>query len=131
MQGHLAQPSPASELINRVVAPFVKAAPDPAQESILAAIDGSLSGAMRTILHHPDFQSVEATWRSLDLLSRRVETSASMEIVLYDVSAEEWRPTSPRRMILPKAASSACWAEEPRLDETQGAFERRLWPLHP
>ncbi|WP_394708687.1 type VI secretion system contractile sheath domain-containing protein [uncultured Cohaesibacter sp.] len=120
MQGHLAQPSPASELINRVVAPFVKAAPDPAQESILAALDESLSGAMRTILHHPDFQSVESTWRSLDLLSRRVETSASMEIVLYDVSAEEWAADLAAQDDLAESGLFRMLAEEPRLDETQG-----------
>ncbi|MEM1383689.1 MAG: type VI secretion system contractile sheath large subunit [Pseudomonadota bacterium] len=83
-------PSAADALMQRVVGPHVVAAPDPRQESMIAAVDEALSSAMRAILHHPDFQTVEALWRSLDLLARRVETDAKLRIVLYDVSAEEW-----------------------------------------
>nr|WP_275041517.1 type VI secretion system contractile sheath large subunit [Tateyamaria sp. ANG-S1] len=53
------------------------------------AVDAALSSAMRLILHHPDFQAIEAQWRSLDMLARRIETDSTLEIVLYDVSAEE------------------------------------------
>ena len=44
---------------------------------------------MRRVLHHPDFQTAEAIWRGVEFLVRRIETGAQMEIVLYDVSAEE------------------------------------------
>ncbi|SFO84733.1 type VI secretion protein, EvpB/VC_A0108 family/type VI secretion protein, VC_A0107 family [Cohaesibacter marisflavi] len=112
--------TPAEDLINRVVAPYVKAAADPDQQSYLAAIDNALSGVMRAILHHPDFQAVESTWRSLDLLARRVETDASLEIVLYDVSAEEWAADLSAQDELSESGLFRMLAEEPRLDEAQG-----------
>ncbi|MEM6421373.1 MAG: type VI secretion system contractile sheath large subunit, partial [Pseudomonadota bacterium] len=120
MQNELATPCPADELIKRVVGPYVQAAPDPAQASMLAAIDHALSGAMRAILHHPDFQTVEATWRSLELLARRVETGAGLEIVLYDVSAEEWAADLSAQEDLAESGLFQMLAEEPRLDAQQG-----------
>lgn len=118
----LAPPSLASELIARIVGPHVHAAPNPAQDGMLAAIDESLSGAMRAILHHPDFQAVEATWRSLKLLARRVETGANLELVLYDVSAEEWAADLSAQDELSESGLFRMLAEEPRLDDRQGAL---------
>jgi len=83
------EPAPAADLIARIVAPHVVAAPDPQAPALQAAVDAALSDAMRLVLHHPDFQAVEAQWRSLDLLARRIETDETLEITLYDVSAEE------------------------------------------
>ncbi|WP_343035133.1 type VI secretion system contractile sheath domain-containing protein [Parasulfitobacter algicola] len=120
MQGQLAKPSPASELIGRIVGPYVQAAPDPAQDSMLTAIDAALSGAMRAILHHPDFQTFESTWRSLELLARRVNTGADLEIVLYDVSAEEWAADLSAQDDLAESGLFQMLAEEPRLDDAQG-----------
>jgi type VI secretion system ImpB/VipA family protein len=119
-QARLVKPSPASVLIARIVGPYVHVASDPAQDKMLAAIDEALSGAMRTILHHPDFQAVEATWRSLELLARRVETGAGLEIVLYDVSAEEWAADLSAQDDLAESGLFRMLAEEPRLDERQG-----------
>lgn len=126
MQGQLTNPSPVSELIGRVVGPYIQAAPDPAQDSMLAAIDDALSGAMRAILHHPDFQTVEATWRSLELLARRIETGAGLEIVLYDVSAEEWASDLSAHDDLAESGLFQMLAEEPRLDEAQGPLSAVL-----
>ncbi|MDX8346879.1 type VI secretion system contractile sheath large subunit [Cognatiyoonia sp. IB215446] len=118
----LAKASPASDLIERIVGPYVQAAPDPAQGSMLAAIDEAISGAMRAILHHPDFQAIEATWRSLDLLARRINTGPDIEIVLYDVSAEEWALDLSAQDDLAESGLFQMLAEEPRLDEAQGAL---------
>ena len=120
MQGQLVQPSETDDLIQRIVGPYVQAAPDPEQESMLAAVDEALSGAMRAVLHHPDFQAVESVWRSLDLLARRIETGAGMEIVLYDVSAEEWAADLSAQEDLAESGLFQMLAEEPRLDEAQG-----------
>ena len=87
--GRLATATPADDLIARVVGPHVVAAADPGAAAMQAAVDEALSSAMRLILHHPDFQAIESQWRSLDLLARRVETGDDLEIVLFDVSAEE------------------------------------------
>lgn len=87
--GALRQASPVDDLIARIVGPHVVKAPDTGTEAMKSAVDEALSSAMRLVLHHPDFQAIEAQWRALDLMARRIETDASLEIVLYDISAEE------------------------------------------
>ena len=81
--------SPADELLSRIVGPYIQALPDPNAAAMQEAVEESLAGAMRLVLHHPEFQSVEAQWRMLDLITRSVETDAKLDIVLYDISAEE------------------------------------------
>ncbi|MBC7479911.1 MAG: type VI secretion system contractile sheath large subunit, partial [Pseudorhodobacter sp.] len=81
--------SPTDELMSRIVGPYIQALPDPNAAAMQEAVEESLAGAMRLVLHHPEFQSVEAQWRMLDLITRSVETDAKLDIVLYDISAEE------------------------------------------
>jgi pilus assembly protein FimV len=85
----LAQASPIDDLLARVVGPYIQSVPDADAVAMQGAVDEALSAAMRLILHHPEFQSVEAQWRSLDLIARSVETDDTLDVVLYDVSAEE------------------------------------------
>ena len=84
-----AKASPAEDLMQRVVGPYVQALPDPNAAAMQEAVEESLAAAMRLVLHHPEFQSVEAQWRMLDLITRSVETDQKLDIVLYDISAEE------------------------------------------
>lgn len=89
-KGHVkAKASAAEELLQRLVGPFVQALPDPNASAMQEAVEESLAEAMRLVLHHPEFQSVEAQWRMLDLITRSVETDQKLDIVLYDISAEE------------------------------------------
>ncbi|MGB8622539.1 MAG: type VI secretion system contractile sheath large subunit [Paracoccaceae bacterium] len=82
----LGQASPVDDLVARVVGPHVVSLPDSAA---MAAVDDALSAAMRLVLHNPEFQLIEAQWRTLDFLARRIETDDNLELVLYDISAEE------------------------------------------
>jgi pilus assembly protein FimV len=84
-----AEASPADLLIAQVVGPHIHALPDPDIPAMQAAIDDALSDAMRLILHHPEFQSVEAQWRMLDLIARTIESDDDFDVILYDISAEE------------------------------------------
>jgi pilus assembly protein FimV len=84
-----AMASPAEDLMQRVVGPFIQALPDPNAAAMKEAVEDSLAEAMRMVLHHPEFQSVEAQWRMLDLITRSIETDQKLDIVLYDISAEE------------------------------------------
>jgi pilus assembly protein FimV len=84
-----AEASPADDLLQRIVGPYIQALPDPNAAAMQEAVEESLAGAMRLVLHHPEFQSVEAQWRMLDLITRSVETDSKLDIVLYDISAEE------------------------------------------
>uniref|UniRef100_UPI00356577F1 type VI secretion system contractile sheath domain-containing protein n=1 Tax=Sulfitobacter sp. TaxID=1903071 RepID=UPI00356577F1 len=87
--GSLTPSGPADDLIAQVVGPHIVKAPDAGAAEMTKAVDEALSSAMRLVLHHPDFQAIEAQWRSLDMLARRIETDSTLEIILYDVSAEE------------------------------------------
>ena len=84
-----AEASSADDLIARIVGPYIVAVPDADATAMQDAVDEALSGAMRLVLHHPEFQSVEAQWRMLDLITRSVETDAKLDLILYDISAEE------------------------------------------
>ncbi|MDF1718412.1 MAG: type VI secretion system contractile sheath large subunit, partial [Antarcticimicrobium sp.] len=81
--------SPAGDLIARIVGPHIRALPDPDATAMTAAVDAALSDAMRMLLHHPEFQSIEAQWRSLDLIARSIEDDDKLDVMLYDISAEE------------------------------------------
>lgn len=81
--------SQSEDLIARVVGPYVVQAPDAGIDAMQTAVDEALGGAMRLILHHPDFQALEAQWRSLDFLARNIETDEEVELVVFDISAGE------------------------------------------
>lgn len=85
----LGEVSPVEEMLARIVGPHIRALPDPNLPALQAAVDEALSDAMRLVLHHPEFQSIEAQWRSLDLIARSVEVGDDLEVILYDISAEE------------------------------------------
>lgn len=114
------EPSEVEELIKRVVAPYVSASPDPAQEALIAAVDTSLAAMMRSILHHPEFQALESLWRGIDLLVRRLETSAALQVVLHDLSAEELAADLSRSDDLEETALYQLLVEQPANDASAG-----------
>jgi len=77
------------EFARRVSESTAIAAADPRQPEVVAMIDRAISGQMRALLHVPDFQALEAAWRALFLMVRRVETSSLLKLYLIDVSREE------------------------------------------
>ncbi len=79
----------ADRLIEEVVGPYVIPAPDPRQDDLIAAVDRATGAQLAALLHDPAFQALEAAWRGLDLLVRRVETDARLKIFLVDVTTEE------------------------------------------
>jgi type VI secretion system ImpB/VipA family protein len=112
--------APASELIRRLVGPYVVPERDPRQEALVACVDGALSETMRRVLHHPDFQTAESLWRGVDFLVRRIETGARLQIVLYDVSAEELAADLAASDSLEKSGLYGMLVEQPALDAHQG-----------
>jgi type VI secretion system protein ImpC len=75
--------------IRSVVDPYTLAAPDPRQGQLEAAVDEAVAGMMRGLLHHPAFQEVEATWRGLDLVVRRLETDRTLKVHILDLTRAE------------------------------------------
>ncbi len=55
----------------------------------IAQIDHLLSIQLNEILHHPQFQKLEASWRGLKYLIGQSETSSSLKIRVMNVSKKE------------------------------------------
>jgi type VI secretion system protein ImpC len=106
--------------IKQVVAPYILPGKDPAQDQLVAAVDAGLSDAMRSVLHQADFQASEALWRSVDLLTRRLETGPDLQIVLYDISAEEFAADLNAVDALDQTGLYSLLVEQPPLDAQQG-----------
>ena len=78
-------------LIKDIVKPYLVPKADPRQQDMLKAVDEATSDLMRKIMHHSDFQQLEASWRALYLLVRRIETNVKLKLFLIDISQEEVR----------------------------------------
>jgi type VI secretion system protein ImpC len=55
----------------------------------MAAIDAAMSKQLAAILHHPDLQRLEGTWRGLNHLVMNSETSARLKIKVLNGSRKE------------------------------------------
>jgi type VI secretion system protein ImpC len=55
----------------------------------IKAIDKKLSEQLAAIMHHPDFQKLEGTWRGLNYLVMNSETSAMLKIKVFNVPKKE------------------------------------------
>jgi type VI secretion system protein ImpC len=77
------------QLIRRLVRPHLEPRGDPRQAEVLASIDAAVAAGMRLVLHHPAFQEVEALWRALQLLVRRVDTGPLLHVDIVDVTRSE------------------------------------------
>ena len=82
-------PDEIREFARRAAEPHLVATADPRQGEILAVIDRALSGQMRALLHNPDFQALEAAWRAVFLLVRRLETDSQLKLFVIDISKKE------------------------------------------
>ena len=58
-------------------------------EAMLAELDRALSAHVNAILHHAEFQSVEAAWRGLHFLVRQTDTDATLKIRVLDIGKRE------------------------------------------
>ncbi len=108
------------DLVRRLVGPFIVPATDSRQDALLARVDAALSDAMRRILHSPAFQSAEALWRGVEMLVRGLETGARLQIVLYDISAEELAADLASTDSLQDTALYALLVEQPAADAHAG-----------
>jgi type VI secretion system protein ImpC len=76
----------AHRLIQQIVGPNVPVG-HPQQSHLAALADHELSAGLRAILHHTDFQALEAAWRGIDFLVRSV--SEEVELFLINISESE------------------------------------------
>jgi len=83
------QPIDVNKLIHGVVAPYIVPEADPFVPLYVEAVDSAIAEQMRALLHHPAFQGLEATWRSVATLVTGVETGEELQLFLLDVTKEE------------------------------------------
>lgn len=76
------------EFVNDVLAEGKRVSPDVVAliNDRIAEIDDLLSDQINEILHHPEFQRLEAAWRGLDYFVMHTETGASLKLRLMNVS---------------------------------------------
>lgn len=110
----------AADLVKKIVGPYIVPAKDPRRDAMLAAVDTALSDAMRALLHHPDFQVMESIWRGVDFLTRRLETDSSLQIILYDLTAQELAADLAAADDLAETGLYRLLVEQPALDAQQG-----------
>ncbi len=81
--------SPLNAFIQQAIAPHVTAAPAAWLAGAQAAVAMELHSRLRAILHHPDFQALEAAWHSVDMLVRRIESHDEIRLLVLDASMAE------------------------------------------
>jgi type VI secretion system protein ImpC len=76
-------------LLKRALAPYLVPNIVIEQAELTQLVDESAAAQMRRILHHVDFQAVEAAWRGLFFLVRRLDTDAKLKLFFLDVARDE------------------------------------------
>lgn len=68
---------------------FVESTPQRTAESIIAEFDRKIGEQLNIILHHPEFQALEAGWRGLRFLVRATDSDGMLKIRLLDIGKRE------------------------------------------
>jgi type VI secretion system protein ImpC len=88
-----AEPAPGGvdwdRFLRQIVSGYAVPKADPRQAEMIAMVDQATAGFMRALLHQADFQALEALWRGLYFLVRRLDTDAQLKLFLLDVSRAE------------------------------------------
>lgn len=82
-------PDELREFVRRVTEPYLVVSGDELKAQAVGVIDKATSSLMRALLHSPEFQSLEAAWRAVFLMVRRIETSQQLKLYLIDISKQE------------------------------------------
>ena len=55
----------------------------------IAQIDALISTQVNEVMHHPDFQKLEGSWRGLQYLMKNTETGTQLKIKVFNVSKKD------------------------------------------
>jgi type VI secretion system protein ImpC len=83
------RPEELQAFIEQAVAPHVVPRQDPQLSELVAQVDAATGKLMCAILHHKDFQALEAAWRGVFFLVRGLETGTHLKLYLLDISKAE------------------------------------------
>ena len=76
------------DFVQRTVAPYASA-DEMEKQPLLSSLDMAATEIMRSILHEPKFQALEALWRGLYWLVSNAETGEELRLFMLDVSRRE------------------------------------------
>src|SRR5438552_3046340 len=79
------------EFINQIVKPGMIVSKDVEQniKYWVKEIDKKLTNQLNEIMHHPDYQKLEGTWRGLHYLVHQSETGETLQIKVMNVTKRE------------------------------------------
>lgn len=76
-------------MIRDLIRPHIVPSALPDLPELTAMVDRTIADQMRGVLHDPDFQRLEANWRSLHMLVTGLETGDELQLCVLDVSRAE------------------------------------------
>ena len=74
-----------NQFIESLVRPYIIPNTDPKVDVCCNYVDELICASMKTILNDPNFKKIEASWRSLDLLIKSVESESNVQISLLNM----------------------------------------------
>src|SRR5581483_5833025 len=78
-----------NQYLRKIVSPYLVEKADPKQAEFVKMVEEAIARQMRMLLHHPHFQALEAAWRGLNLLVKRLDTDHDLKLYLWDVTCHE------------------------------------------
>ena len=78
----------ASRYISDIIAEYIVPETPPYRDLYIQAVDQALGARMRELLHHPDFQALEAAWRCLYMLVTELESDETLSLHVLDISKQ-------------------------------------------
>lgn len=120
-------PKPKDQLstfLEDVVAPHLEEKRDPQAEELSEKVGEAAHAQMRALLSQSAVRALEAAWRGLDFLVRRLETNPRLKIYIVDVTKEELAASVGQADDLQRTPLHALLREGPA-----GAEEEQPWAL--
>ena len=99
-----------SAFVDRVVAPHLVPQPDQGAVARSEAQQSQRDNFLRLVLHHPRVQALEASWRAIELLVRRLDTDGDLDLFILDVARDQIAPALERLAQQRDAANPESWA---------------------
>lgn len=78
-----------NQYIKQIVAPYAQARTDARLPEMLNAVNEAIAQTLRELMHNSAFQELEANWRGLDFLTRRLETNPGLKLFIIDATRDE------------------------------------------
>jgi type VI secretion system protein ImpC len=82
------KPDELQAIIQAAIQPYLVARQDPRAPELIRQVDEAAGRIMNATLHHPAFQALEAAWRTVFELVRRIETGPDLKLYLIDVTKD-------------------------------------------